>query len=243
MSPDLDFFAEADTALYRWRTEGRVIAARERELFALLTGGLPPPRRVLALGLGEGSDCMFMEEAWPQAEFFGADLFPANMAHAAQHHPRWRLFAGDALRLPLADACCDVVYAKDLLHHVPDPAQALAEMWRVVQPGGHLGLIEVCGRNPVSCLLAATARHERGILRNSASRLKGWLREVTGQEPECHMAHALPLWRMVFHYRFGRPAWQEVAVIRSTVSGTERIVGCLVPRPCHFYAVLRVAKS
>jgi SAM-dependent methyltransferase len=245
ISPDqwgTDFFARANEALYRWRTEGPFIADRERELFALLAEGLTAPRRLLAVGLGEGADCCFLEELWPGAEYVGLDLFAHNLAFARHHHPRWRLVTGDALHLPLADGCCDLVLSKDLLHHVPDPVQVLGEMWRVCRPGGQVGVIEVCGQNPVSCLLALAARHERGVLRNTSTRLREWLRRATGQEPICRMAQPLPLWRVAFHYRFGSPALQDSRWARGLVCGLERACAPVVGERHHFYGVFAVAK-
>ena len=43
---------------------------------------------------------------------------------------------GDGMRLPIADAVMDVCFSSNVLEHVPDPAQMIAEMVRVTRPGG-----------------------------------------------------------------------------------------------------------
>lgn len=43
---------------------------------------------------------------------------------------------GDALRLPFRDAAVDVVVCSEALEHLPDPFGALAEIARVLKPGG-----------------------------------------------------------------------------------------------------------
>jgi SAM-dependent methyltransferase len=48
----------------------------------------------------------------------------------------------DAMRFPLPDGCCDVVLANHMLYHVPHIEGAVAEIHRVLRPGG--------------CLVAAT---------------------------------------------------------------------------------------
>jgi 2-polyprenyl-6-hydroxyphenyl methylase/3-demethylubiquinone-9 3-methyltransferase len=47
---------------------------------------------------------------------------------------------GDVTALPLADGCADVVVAGEILEHVPDLPAAVAELCRVLRPGGLLVL-------------------------------------------------------------------------------------------------------
>jgi SAM-dependent methyltransferase len=42
----------------------------------------------------------------------------------------------DGYWLPVADACADICFSSNVLEHVPDPAGLIAEMIRVVKPGG-----------------------------------------------------------------------------------------------------------
>jgi len=55
----------------------------------------------------------------------------------------------DAERLPFADASFDAIHSKDSLHHMDDPAAALAEYRRVLRPGGTLLVVEGNRFNPV----------------------------------------------------------------------------------------------
>ena len=68
----------------------------------------------------------------------GVDLSPTALPQAAAHGiiP----IRGDVLALPLADGCADVVSAGEILEHVPDLGQAIAEACRVLRPGGRLVL-------------------------------------------------------------------------------------------------------
>jgi SAM-dependent methyltransferase len=47
----------------------------------------------------------------------------------------------NAMRLPFAEASFDAAMLVSMLHHVDDPARALAEAKRVLRPGGHLALM------------------------------------------------------------------------------------------------------
>jgi ubiquinone/menaquinone biosynthesis C-methylase UbiE len=49
---------------------------------------------------------------------------------------------GDALRLPLADASVDAAFLVTVLGEIPDRPQGLAELRRVLKPGGTLSVTE-----------------------------------------------------------------------------------------------------
>lgn len=46
----------------------------------------------------------------------------------------------DATALPLAAACCDLVFSSQVIEHVRDPRRMVQECARVLKPGGHLVL-------------------------------------------------------------------------------------------------------
>lgn len=50
--------------------------------------------------------------------------------------PNVRFIDGPIEAIPLEDACVDAAMALMVLHHVPEPLEALAEMRRIVRPGG-----------------------------------------------------------------------------------------------------------
>ena len=58
-------------------------------------------------------------------------------------HPNVDIRAGDLESLPLDDACLDAATMVLVLHHVPDPAVALAECARVLRPGGRLLTVDM----------------------------------------------------------------------------------------------------
>ena len=49
-----------------------------------------------------------------------------------------RLVRSDCKRLPDADATYDIVMSNSIVHHIPEPSLVLAELWRVLKPGGLL---------------------------------------------------------------------------------------------------------
>lgn len=111
---------------------------------------LAPGQRVLDLGCGEGRHAIAVN-AVDGLDVVGVDLSPADLATARERHrdfrgnaaddgaaPLFGLLVGDALRLPFADACFDVVICSEVLEHIPDFRAALREIARVLKPGGRL---------------------------------------------------------------------------------------------------------
>jgi ubiquinone/menaquinone biosynthesis C-methylase UbiE len=100
------------------------------------------------------------------AEVVGVDRRRSGLALAAQHLPEgWRLIAADARRLPFGDGRFDVVTAGYLLHLL-DRAQraaALAEIARVLRPGGRVVAITVGSRRSLSRRLLAVFPRSSGL--------------------------------------------------------------------------------
>jgi ubiquinone/menaquinone biosynthesis methyltransferase len=99
----------------------------------------PPSRRVLDLACGTGDVALSLAQGHDVA---GLDLTPAMLtiargrASAAGARIPW--IAGDMTSLPIADATFDVVTTSYGLRNVPALDQALAEIARVLRPGGLL---------------------------------------------------------------------------------------------------------
>ncbi|MEV5124173.1 methyltransferase domain-containing protein [Streptomyces decoyicus] len=111
--------------------------------------GLQEGDRVLDAGCGTGRALPALRAAvGPRGTVLGADLTP-EMLQAAVRAGRDRdaaLLLADVTRLPLPDAALDAVFAAGLLSHLPDSAGGLAELGRVVRPGGRLALFHPIGR-------------------------------------------------------------------------------------------------
>lgn len=53
-----------------------------------------------------------------------------------------QLLLGNSQKLPLRDESFDVAFCRSLLHHLPEPQQAVREMARVLRPGGDIVLVD-----------------------------------------------------------------------------------------------------
>jgi SAM-dependent methyltransferase len=88
--------------------------------------------RVLDLGCGPGWYAPLLAEAG--ADVVAADHDPAMVARAAAHAPQ--AVVADARRTPFENASFDGVLCSNLLEHTPEPEAVIAEIERVLRPGG-----------------------------------------------------------------------------------------------------------
>jgi SAM-dependent methyltransferase len=98
-------------------------------------------KRVLEIGLGEGSDSERLIRNG--ARWSGVDLTAESVARVRtrlmiKDLPHDELRQGSVLDLPFADDTFDMVFSHGVLHHVPDIKQAQREIHRVLRPGGEL---------------------------------------------------------------------------------------------------------
>lgn len=112
----------------------------------LTWAGVQEGSRVLDVGCGTGILARTAAgTVGPTGRVVGVDLNPAMLHVAEELEPAvdWRV--GDAARLPFPDATFDVAACQSALFFFPDPAAALCEMARVVQPGGTVAVQTYCG--------------------------------------------------------------------------------------------------
>ncbi|MFF3259997.1 class I SAM-dependent methyltransferase [Streptomyces sp. NPDC002932] len=127
---------------------------------AICALGLRAGDAVLDAGCGTGRALPALRAAvGPRGTVLGADL-TAAMLEAAARAGRDRsglLIQADAARLPVRTQALDAVFAAGLIAHLPQPERNLAELARVVRPGGLLALFHPIGRAPMA------ARHRRTL--------------------------------------------------------------------------------
>ncbi|MER5534024.1 class I SAM-dependent methyltransferase [Streptomyces mirabilis] len=127
----------------RFPDDGPAYAAAVGEL------GLREGDRVLDAGCGTGRALPPLRAAvGPSGVVVAADLTPAMLAAAvrAGRHRDGQLLLADVAALPLRTESLDAVLGAGLIAHLPNPAENLRELARVVRPGGTLALFHPIGR-------------------------------------------------------------------------------------------------
>jgi ubiquinone/menaquinone biosynthesis C-methylase UbiE len=102
---------------------------------------LAPACRVLEVGCGRGAGACLLLEQFQPALLHALDLDRKMIRQAHGYlNPVQRqkisLLVGDACTLPYAGESLDAVFGFGVLHHLPDWRAGLAEIVRVLKPGG-----------------------------------------------------------------------------------------------------------
>jgi len=97
-----------------------------------------PGWRWVDVGCGNGAFTQMLVERCPPLAVAGIDPSPEQVAYARQRlaSDSLRFDVGDAMALPYADGEFDAAVMALVIFFVPDPARSVAEMVRVVRPGG-----------------------------------------------------------------------------------------------------------
>ncbi len=146
-------------------------AALQRHVEArrlLRMGGAVQGGRALEIGCGRGVGAGIVLDQFGAASVDAFDLDPRMVQLArrrlARQGSRVRLWTGDALAIPMPEDTYDAVFDFGIVHHVPRWRDALAEVWRVLKPGGRFYAEEVLSDllgHPIAKRLFRHPEHDR----------------------------------------------------------------------------------
>jgi len=96
-------------------------------------------KRILDVGCGKGRFARVLAERYPRASIVGFDLAEAMLRHVPKNVSAC---AGSMTALPFSNGIFDCAYATESLEHAVDIEAAVAEMCRVIAPGGRIVIID-----------------------------------------------------------------------------------------------------
>ncbi|WP_375447236.1 arsenite methyltransferase [uncultured Fibrella sp.] len=124
---------------------------------------IKPGDTVIDLGSGAGNDCFVARhETGPTGKVIGIDFTPTMIDRARRNadtlgYNNVEFRVGDIEQMPVANNIADVVVSNCVLNLVPNKANVLAEIARVLKPGGHFSISDIVlqGDLPVGLRQAA----------------------------------------------------------------------------------------
>lgn len=136
----METFGSSTAALYNFMVSMRLfhwaygLAARKIAELA------SPGAHVLEIGPGVGELLKALERR--RYKVVGVDASPPMLKYAQRRAPGTSV-AGVSFKMPTRGAVFDVAVALFTVHHWGDHGQSVAEVWRVLKPGGYFLVVEV----------------------------------------------------------------------------------------------------
>jgi ubiquinone/menaquinone biosynthesis C-methylase UbiE len=119
--------------------------------------------RVLEVGCGQGDGAAFLSQALKPSKYVGVDLHPTQIGlcrhRFASHSPRLSFQRADAEHLPFVNDSFDAVVNIESAHSYPRFEQFVAEVFRVLKPGGHLCFADLRKPTPAESCAQQFERH------------------------------------------------------------------------------------
>ncbi|HEX8943188.1 MAG TPA: class I SAM-dependent methyltransferase [Gemmatimonadaceae bacterium] len=134
-----EVYATGDTLAVQLEAQARARYELEPYIFEFARFDEGRGRDVLEIGVGMGADHLEWAKESPRS-LTGIDLTPRAIEMTRARLDTYSLTSslecGDAECLPFPDESFDLVYSWGVLHHSPDTPRAVAEVYRVLRPGG-----------------------------------------------------------------------------------------------------------
>lgn len=191
-----------DKERLNWLTKNKFIVKMERQLLTeIITNSFDS---VLEVGCGEGANIYNLHG--DENKFIGIDINYARLGLAAVLLKKTKFACADALNLPFQDNSFDVVFCRDVFHHVSDRNKMFEEMIRVCRLKGKIIIIEANGKNLFWNIFGSILSEEKGVKKNTIHEFERLLwNEYAGNFSEItiNFLDTPMLFRFLTHYKFG----------------------------------------
>jgi SAM-dependent methyltransferase len=141
-NPQADQMAD-ESMIRNLAAQADAIWPQEQAFFERYT--LPARACIVDVGCGSGEITARLAQRYPNAEVVGVDILESSVAYARGRYaaaaPRVRFEQGDAFELRFADAKFDLAVNRHMSQSIPEPEKVLAELERVLKPGGWMHVL------------------------------------------------------------------------------------------------------
>ena len=164
---DVERFGRWAPTYDRHRLQKVVFEPVQKSVLELAAQEVPNPGAILDVGCGTGRLLTAAADQYPGARLEGVDAAAGMIEQAKAAGGRANLQVATAERLPFPDLQFDLVFSTMTFHHWADQRQGIAEIARVLKPGGRWLLADFIATGPMRLVFAVLRPkrfHARGNL-------------------------------------------------------------------------------
>lgn len=195
------YFAKVENKRFFWQTGNAFIVEKEKEILSVM--GADKKQSVLEVGCGEGANIFNLDFL---GGIVGIDYSLNRLKFAKNqiNNKKNKSFfvCGDGSNLPFLNNKFDLVFSKDVFHHLNNKKMLISEMVRACKQNGTLCIAEMNGRtNFIGKFFASLVRNERGMKHLNIREIISFLDEAGAINIKVIMKQPLLFYRVLFHYR------------------------------------------
>jgi len=240
------FHQTADSKRFWNRIKNPFLSKKETNLAVLIAEHLPDNgKTVLEVGCGEGSNLFFIQEQLKDVNLFAIDFSKEKILFLKTILKNDnKAVCGNALHLPFAQQKFDLVFCRDLLHHVNWARdQLLAEAFRVLKPDGVVVVLESDGRKLLNRIFQFLVPAERGLKDSTPDKL----RTLGEQFGDVQILHAEPtLIVRAVGFLFGWPDGIKQILVRliyPIALAWEKLMEAVIPKTSWAYMLMSIRRN
>lgn len=238
------YFENVDGKRFLWQTRNPYVSEKERQLLGVVVQDNERRGIVLEVGCGEGANLVNIGQ---HCERIVAVDFSLNRSQFCLKvlDGKGEVVCADAVHLPFKDEFFDVVFCRDLLHHVPVSKRqwVVAEMRRVCSLEGRMILIEANGRNPLIYMQGALIGAESAVRGMNLRELQQLLVDRVCFVVKTMVSEPLPIFRAILHYRFGFTRLAQWTWAVKALDAFNELARRVMPRDRWAYLIVEAIKS
>ncbi|MBU6383010.1 MAG: methyltransferase domain-containing protein [Verrucomicrobia bacterium] len=133
---------------------------KAKKLSDWLKRKIPAKAQILDFGCGDGLMTQFVHNEFPNGQIYGVDPSPKSIEAAQKQCPgvMFSVNSEESMQLDFENHSLDLVFSAGVFHHIPfaHHDKYMAELARIVKPGGYIVLFEL---NPLNPFTVWTFKH------------------------------------------------------------------------------------
>jgi SAM-dependent methyltransferase len=241
-----NYFSQSCIKRFRWQTENAFVSQAERELLSNLPIVLGS--KVLELGCGTGSNLYNLRVINQDFEFTGVDINSEEIELAKQKFPDAQFFIGDAINTHFPDESFDMVFCRDVIHHISisEQVKLIEEMTRLAKVNGKVVVIESNALNFVVWTFGKLVKAEQYLVKSTPRYIVSLIEQVeTLNTSNLNVKFVEPwnFFRFILHYSFGLPQLAKSKFFCKLLRQINRLFYNIVPSDTWAYMIFEMTKN
>lgn len=221
---------------FNWQTRNKIIIWKEKKLLEAIS---KHKGSILEVGCGEGANSLNIN--MKKKIYTGCD-YSESRIRFAKRYAKGKFIVSDGTKLSFKNSTFDIVFCRDVIHHLRYRDRLISEMYRVCRKGGSVILIESNAMHPVNIAFSLLFKKERDMRKINPWYVRMLMSGIDGK-PVFNYSEAYNVDRLFFHYKMGFPRLSENRAIYDINKIINNILDFITPDIFKAYMIVELKKT